>query len=83
VGRVRKRRTLLMVGRTRIHLDAVEGLGDYMELEVVLRDGEPDAAGSAEAEALMQALGLAKAPRLAGAYLDLLLANEPSRLAAP
>jgi hypothetical protein len=50
---------------------------------VVLRDGEPDAAGSAEAEALMQALGLAKAPRLAGAYLDLLLANEPSRLAAP
>ena len=83
VGRVRKRRTLLMVGRTRIHLDAVEGLGDFMELEVVLRDGEPDAAGSAEAEALMQALGLAEAPRLAGAYLDLLPANELSRLAAP
>jgi adenylate cyclase class IV len=72
-----------MVGRTRIHLDAVEGLGDFMELEVVLRDGEPDAAGSAEAEALMQALGLAEAPRLAGAYLDLLPANEPAPLAAP
>jgi hypothetical protein len=38
----------------------------------VLREGEPDAAGQAEAEALMQALGLADAPRLAGAYLDLL-----------
>jgi adenylate cyclase class IV len=72
LGRVRKRRTLLMVGRTRIHIDAVEGLGDFMELEVVLRDGEPDAEGAAEAEALMQALGLAGAPRLAGAYLDLL-----------
>lgn len=72
LGRVRKRRSVVMVGRTRVHLDAVEGLGDFMELEVVLREGEPDAAGQAEAEALMQALGLADAPRLAGAYLDLL-----------
>lgn len=75
LGRVRKRRVLLMAGRTRIHLDAVEGLGDFMELEVVLQDGEADAAGVAEAEALMQALGLADAPRLAGAYLDLLQAR--------
>jgi hypothetical protein len=50
-GRVRKRRSVVMVGRTRVHLDAVEGLGDFMELEVVLRDGEPDADGAAEAEA--------------------------------
>lgn len=71
-GRVRKRRSVVMVGRTRVHLDAVEGLGDFMELEVVLRDGEPDADGVAEAEALLQALGLAGAPRVAGAYLDLL-----------
>ena len=71
-GRVRKRRSVVMVGRTRVHLDAVEGLGDFMELEVVLRDGEPDADGAAEAESLMQALGLAGAPRVAGAYLDLL-----------
>lgn len=72
LGRVRKQRTVLMAGRTRIHLDAVEGLGDFMELEVVLRDGEPDAEGAAEAEALMRSLGLADTPRLAGAYLDLL-----------
>jgi adenylate cyclase class IV len=69
---VRKRRSVVMVGRTRVHLDAVEGLGDFMELEVVLRDGEPDVDGAAEAESLMQALGLAGAPRVAGAYLDLL-----------
>lgn len=72
LGRVRKRRTLVMAGRTRIHLDAVEGLGDFMELEVVLRDGEADADGMAEAEALMRRLGLEAAPRVAGAYLDLL-----------
>lgn len=77
LGRVRKQRSVLMAGRTRIHLDAVEGLGDFMELEVVLREGEPDADGVAEAEALMQALGLAQAPRVAGAYLDLLAAAPP------
>ena len=72
LGRVRKQRLLLMVGPTRIHLDQVEGLGDCMELEVVLGAGQTDAQGAATAEALMQALGLADAQRLAGAYLDLL-----------
>ena len=72
-GRVRKQRWLLMAGATRIHLDRVEGLGDFIELEVVLIDSQTDAYGSAVAEALMQSLGLARAGRIAGAYLDLLL----------
>ena len=72
-GRVRKRRLLLMAGQTRIHLDRVDRLGDFIELEVVLRDGEDDAHGIAVAEDLMRALGLADAPRVAGAYRDLLL----------
>jgi adenylate cyclase len=72
IGRVRKCRWLLLTGATRIHLDRVEGLGDFMELEVVMREDEPDAQGVATAEALMRALGLQDAPRLAGAYLDLL-----------
>jgi adenylate cyclase class IV len=74
LGRVRKQRLLLMVGATRIHLDAVAGLGDFLELEVVLQAGQTDEQGSNTAEALMQALGLGSAPRLAGAYLDLLRA---------
>lgn len=75
LGRVRKRRWLLIAGQTRIHLDRVEGLGDCMELEVVLRDGQGDAEGAAIAEALMRELGLEGAQRLAGAYLDLLAAT--------
>jgi adenylate cyclase class IV len=75
LGRVRKQRWLLLAGPTRIHLDRVEGLGDFMELEVVLRDGQDDADGVAVAEALMRELGLEAAERLAGAYLDLLAAN--------
>lgn len=75
LGRVRKRRWLLRVGATRIHLDRVEGLPDHMELEVVLHEGQGDDEGRAIAEALMGELGLADAPRVAGAYLDLLTAR--------
>ncbi len=71
-GRVRKQRWLLRAGTTRIHLDRVEGLGDFMELEVLLTEAQTDADGTAIAEALMQSLGLAGAERIAGAYLDLL-----------
>ncbi len=74
LGRVRKRRWLLLAGSTRIHLDRVEGLGDFMELEVVLRADQTDAEGGRIAETLMRALGLEGAERLAGAYLDLLAA---------
>jgi adenylate cyclase class IV len=72
LGRVRKTRLLLLVGQTRIHLDRVESLGDFMELEVVLRDEQPFEDGEPVAEALMQQLGVAPGQRLAGAYLDLL-----------
>ena len=71
-GRVQKQRWLLIVGQTRIHLDRVAGLGDFMELEVVLRPEQTDAEGSAMARALMAALGLEGAPTLAGSYLDLM-----------
>lgn len=72
LGRVRKHRLLVLAGSTRIHLDRVEGLGDCMELEVVLQDGQTDAQGQQVAEGLMEQLGLQQAERLAVAYLDLL-----------
>jgi adenylate cyclase class IV len=72
IGRVRKTRWLLMAGKTRIHLDRVEGLGDFIELEVVLRSEQSVTDGEAIAEALMDQLGIARDQRVAGAYLDLL-----------
>ncbi len=71
-GRVRKRRTLYIVGRTRVHLDRVEELGHFLELEVVLADGERAEPGTTEANDLMAALGIAPAQLIEGAYVDLL-----------
>lgn len=79
LGCVRKERLLLKVGATRIHLDRIEGLPDHMELEVVLQDAQTDAEGVAVAEALMCQLGLADAPRVSGAYLDLLRGKPPGK----
>jgi adenylate cyclase class IV len=70
LGRVIKQRTLYLVGRTRIHLDRVQDLGEFMELEVVLAEGEDEAAGLEEARRLMAALGVAETALVQGAYLD-------------
>ena len=72
IGRVRKTRILFRVGRTRIHLDRVEGLGEFLELEVVLAENEPVAAGTAEAQAILQKLGVKPEQMVSGAYMDLL-----------
>jgi predicted adenylyl cyclase CyaB len=71
-GVVRKTRLLFMAGRTRIHLDEVEDLGSFMELEVVLTGGEDPAHGEAEAAELMRQLGITPADLVSGAYIDLL-----------
>ncbi len=75
-GQVRKRRMLFMVGRTRIHLDAVESLGDFLELEVVLAEGEPAEVGIREAEELMKRLGVKPSHLIDRAYVDLLAARS-------
>jgi predicted adenylyl cyclase CyaB len=71
-GRVRKHRVLFLVGRTRVHLDRVAGLGDFMELEVVLADGETLEAGVREAHDLRERLGILQSSLIEGAYVDLL-----------
>lgn len=72
LGRVVKRRRVYLVDRTRVHLDQVEGLGAFVELEVVLRDDEAPRDGEAVARELMAALGIQAGQLVTGAYLDLL-----------
>lgn len=72
IGRVVKHRVLVLVGQTRIHLDQVEGLGDFLELEVVLHPGQTEADGTQVAQDLLAALGVPPEALISGAYLDLL-----------
>ncbi|WNV05024.1 class IV adenylate cyclase [Candidatus Methylospira mobilis] len=71
-GRVQKHRTLFLVGRTRIHLDRVKDLGHFLELEVVLQEGESPEVGVQEAHHLMAQLGVEPSQLIEGAYVDLL-----------
>lgn len=75
-GVVRKRRTLYTSGRTRIHLDRVDGLGGFLELEVVLGDDETPADGERTARELMERLGVAPDRLVDVAYIDLLERKE-------
>jgi adenylate cyclase class IV len=72
LGRVTKRRRVYLVDRTRIHLDRVEGLGLFVELEVVLDDAQSLQEGEAVAAGLMGELGIGSEQLVKGAYLDLL-----------
>lgn len=71
---VEKTRLLFHVGQTRVHLDAVSGLGDFLELEVVLRPGQSATEGQAIATALMRQLGINAADLVEKAYADMLAA---------
>lgn len=71
-GVVRKRRQLWLVGPTRVHLDDVEGLGTYLELEVVLAPEVSSDDGMQTATGLMRDLGISSESLVRGAYIDLL-----------
>jgi predicted adenylyl cyclase CyaB len=71
-GVVKKARALYRVGQTRVHVDQVEGLGDFLELEVVLRPGQSDAEGELIAEQLLREFAIDKPQLVAVAYVDLL-----------
>ena len=76
VGEVRKRRLLYLVGQTRVHIDRVEKLGDFLEFEVVLRADQQESEGSVITSALMNAFGVEPAQLVGSAYLDLLTCTD-------
>lgn len=71
-GVVKKTRYLYLIGQTRVHLDDVVGLGQFIELEVVMAEGQSDDEGQKIAEDLMSALGVERTDLIDGAYMDLL-----------
>lgn len=70
-GRVEKERTLYLWKHTRIHLDAVSGLGVFLELETVM-DGIDRVGAEEEAWNIIRALDLDPGTFLDVPYLELL-----------
>ena len=71
-GVVQKRRTLFTTGQTRIHLDDVEGLGKFIELEVVLSPEQSMSEGRSITISLMEKLGISEADLIDCAYIDMI-----------
>ena len=74
---VRKERALWLYRHTRIHLDRVEELGDFLELETVVRDLTVAEAG-VENQQVIETLGLDPKAYVAVPYRNLLRAQSTS-----
>lgn len=68
---VEKERTLWIYEHTRVHLDSVDGLGEFLELETVVEGIEPEEA-RAETARIMDVLGVSPPDLVAVPYRDLL-----------
>jgi predicted adenylyl cyclase CyaB len=71
-GTVRKTRLLYRHDRTRIHLDRVDGLGVFLELEVVLSPDQSEREGRRTAARLCAALDIDESQCIERAYIDLI-----------
>lgn len=69
-GVLAKKRYLFMYGRTRIHLDKVENLGNFMEFEVCLLPEQTIEEGQAVADKLIKEFGIKEEDLMTGAYFD-------------
>ncbi|MBX3026566.1 class IV adenylate cyclase [bacterium] len=69
---VRKRREVLLIDNVRLHLDTVDGLGTFLELEAVVDAAHDDAACRAQVDRLMAALGLRAGDLIRASYAELM-----------
>ena len=68
---VRKQRDVLLLDNVRIHLDRVEGLGDFIEFEAVLDEGRDPETERAKLQELMRAFSIRAGDVEGLAYVDL------------
>jgi len=75
---VEKARHLYMFGPTRIHIDYVEGLGDFIEFEYVVGENAPEENGHEAIATLRDEFGINDEDLIAGSYSDLVLMGAPT-----
>jgi predicted adenylyl cyclase CyaB len=68
---VRKRRTLLRRGTIRLHLDQVDNLGDFGEIEAILDPDEDPVKSRAEVGEILAALQISPSELIESSYFQL------------
>ncbi len=77
---VEKTRTLYLWHNVRIHLDRVDGLGDFIEFEAVLSEKHDDADGHRKLAELSEAFAIAETDLRECSYLELALGRQRDNL---
>lgn len=72
----KERRLFLWEGNVRIHLDAVEGMGNFIEFEAIASAGSDLSREQAQVAKLREAFGITDADLIASSYSDLALAED-------
>ncbi len=72
LGVVKKHREVFLVDKTRIHLDQVNDLGTFLELEVVLGETDTAEQGEEVSREILGQLNVSASQLVSGAYFDLL-----------
>jgi adenylate cyclase, class 2 len=73
VVQVKKRRKIYFIASTKFHLDKIEGLGTFIEIEVISQPGDSPEDAKALCEHYMKYLHISSEDLCTGSYADMLL----------
>jgi len=79
-GVVRKQREVFLYRSVRIHLDEVDGLGQFLEFEAVLGPAGDESSGHALIDQLVGQFGITESSLLEKSYGDMAVPGRPSQL---
>ena len=72
LAEVRKERTLLTRANVRLHLDRVDGLGNFGEIEARIVDGDDSESSRFAVDEMLSALGIGRADLIGVSYFELM-----------
>jgi adenylate cyclase class 2 len=79
---IRKKRSIYSLEGAEVSLDSVEGLGEFMEIELILKDGEPGDGIRERLHGLAERLKVPKEGLMTESYFELLASKSSSSRAS-
>ncbi len=73
---VKKRRKIFFIGTTKFHLDFIEGLGTFIEIEVISQPGDSQEDAKSLCEHYMRYLHISPEDLCTGSYSDMLITKH-------